>query len=248
VTVSSDFDLQAFHDKGVVVVRDLFTANERAELAQQWQEFQQWLDTNGRNHSDNLLEVIESPPNQLGQLFHNPKLVALAKLVYGEDIAIYLQRFLLKDKSYRGSAWLHHDAPYSRGSFDKMSLFICLGEANEKNGGLIFYEESHKLGFLGPSGYTRDSIGSVNLEKFAEVPFRKVCPPLSCGDLVACHYLTWHYSEASQNEVDRPMVQVIYQPASDGSGTGLVAGRWRTPIGLRENYENKLYVARYDEK
>ena len=238
-------NLDAFRADGIVILKDLFTGAERRDLASHWEKFSESLKTNGRNHSDNLIEVLEQPPAELAEFFRNPKLIEVAKRIYGENIAIYLQRFLLKDDNYRGTAWLHHDAPYSRGDFDKVAIFVALTEANPQNGGLYFYRESHKLGFLGPSRYTADSIGSVNLERFAECDLEVICPDLTCGDVVVTHYLTWHGSDPAEHAIDRAYAQVIYQPASDGSGTGLVSGNWTTDIGLRENAEGKLYIARY---
>jgi len=50
-------------------------------------------------------------------------------------------------------------------------------------------------------------------------------------------FLTWHYSEDAAVPEDRPLMQITYQPSSDGSYGGptlgvpkptLVSGRWIT--------------------
>ena len=60
-----------------------------------------------------------------------------------------------------------------------------------------------------------------------------VVPSLEVGDMLFMDFLTWHYSEAALVERDRPLMQIIYQSASDGSyyqlaEPTLVAGHWRT--------------------
>ncbi len=68
-------------------------------------------------------------------------------------------------------------------------------------------------------------------------PLEDLAPDLKVGDVVLMDFLTWHYSEDAVHPNDRPLLQITYQPASDGSyGSGkvgvsrptLVSGKWMT--------------------
>ena len=99
--------------------------------------------------------------------------------------------------------------------------------ARNGNGGLIFLKGSHKYGNL--------QRGTIRREMFPAM--EELAPDLEVGDIVLVDFLTWHYSEDAVIPGDRPLIQIVYQPSSDGSYVGprfgvpkptLVSGRWMT--------------------
>ena len=64
-----------------------------------------------------------------------------------------------------------------------------------------------------------------------------LAPTLEVGDAAFMNFLTWHYSENPVQVDERPLMQIVYQPANDGSfGSAklgvaeppLVTGTWQT--------------------
>jgi len=224
------FDFTEYDRDGVVVLRDLFTPEERAALKQEWDDFYAEAIASHREVGGNPVEVTEPIGQRFAHLIHHPRLLGIAKDRFGGDVAVQLFRLLVKDKHYRGSAWLHHDMPYYAGSGDKISLFIALGQANERNGGLYFVRETHKFGWLGYQHYYNNQIGTIDPAIVREGDFEHICPTLGVGDVIMSDMYTWHYSKDSEVDIDRPLVQIVYSNTACPMAGQLVAGKWRTNL------------------
>ncbi|MCU1390645.1 MAG: hypothetical protein JWL72_3983, partial [Ilumatobacteraceae bacterium] len=145
------------------------------------------------------------------------------------DVALYMNRVLIKDEHWTGAISIHQDMPYFNGGQRKVSIFVPLErtQADGGNGGLKFVVGSHRYGNL--------ERGTINLADFEPMPV--LAPDLDVGDVVVMDFLTWHYSETPATPSERPLLQLAYQAADDGSYGGelfgvaaptLVAGSWRT--------------------
>ncbi|HYM03088.1 MAG TPA: phytanoyl-CoA dioxygenase family protein, partial [Stellaceae bacterium] len=169
-------------------------------------------------------------PEPFGSLFRNDSLVRAAQsLLRTPNLALYLNRILLKDSDWSGAVSPHQDMPYFSGGTEKLAVFLPLSRtlARGGNGGLIFLKGSHRYGNL--------QRGTIRRELFP--PMEELAPDLEVGDAILMNFLTWHFSEAAAVPAERPMLQIVYQPASDGSyGTAklgvpeptLVSGTWQT--------------------
>jgi hypothetical protein len=163
-------------------------------------------------------------------IWKHPTFVEKAKeLLKTEDLALYMNRVLLKDKNWSGAVSIHQDMPYFHGDTKKLSVFVPLTptQAIGGNGGLIFIKGSHKFGNL--------QRGMVKREIFPEMG--DLAPDLEVGDVVYMNFLTWHFSDDAPVPSERPLMQIVYQPASDGSYGSeelgvreptLVSGSWKT--------------------
>jgi hypothetical protein len=133
-------------------------------------------------------------------------------------VALYFSRLLLKDADWAGAVELHQDLPYFHGG-NKISVFVPLAPTRADDGGLCFVKGSHKYGML--------ERGVIQRDKFP--PMEDLRPDVEPGDVIFMDFLTWHYSEVGKSE--RPLMQITYQPATDGSYCGaplLVSGEWQT--------------------
>jgi hypothetical protein len=148
-------------------------------------------------------------------LLLHPKLLDLVTSVLGPDVVCSGWRVLAKDKHFRQAVHVHQDWPYNPGDTTKLTVFLPLTRVNFANGGLIFLEESH---YYGPV-----SRGPIDLSRFP--PMVEDCPDVDVGDIIICDFLTWHYSLPKQNDDERLMVQLNYQPARDASNNNIVAGK-----------------------
>jgi len=213
---------------GVSVVRQMLPPAVIEDLHRGWRTLKQQIADGAQQR--NARFVPGSLPEPLDSLYRHESLVKAVQRILGtENVALYMNRVLLKDHEWNGAVAIHQDMPYFSGGLNKVSVFVPLTPtaARNGNGGLIFLKGSHKYGNL--------QRGSIRREKFP--PLDELAPDLEVGDVILMDFLTWHYSEDAVVPGDRPLMQIAYQPSSDGSYAGptlgvpqptLVSGRWMT--------------------
>jgi hypothetical protein len=151
------------------------------------------------------------------------------------DLALYMQRFVIKDKNSRGSMFVHADFAYDFGWPEKTTVFLPLSESNEQNGGISFYPGTHQFGYLGDAG-------EINVEALISPDWPLVCPSLQPGDIALCHTCTWHCSPPHRGGPDRILVQSTFQPASDPSGRKLLRGEWTCTFRLGDAPRSDFFL------
>jgi len=223
---SPNLDITKYEQDGCLILRDVFTGEFTEELGRGWSEVKQelLLPTGRLQRRDRFVSGIL--PDPLGSVFRHPALAAVATQILGEDVALYMNRLLVKDAVWKGAVEVHQDMPFFHGSSNKLSVFVPLLPFNEETGGLTLVVGSHKYGNLGIRG-------AIALEKWPPSP--TITPDLLPGDILLMNFFLWHYSEAPKAPSERPLLQIVYQPADDGSyfndgleGPTLVSGQWRT--------------------
>jgi ectoine hydroxylase-related dioxygenase (phytanoyl-CoA dioxygenase family) len=219
---------QEYRDDGVTVVRQIFPRRVVDDLKTGWETLKQLIVDGAIVRNARFVSGVL--PEPLSTLYRQQSLVRAAQTLLGAgDVALYMNRILLKDSTWSGAVAIHQDMPYFSGGLEKVSVFVPLTptQARHGNGGLIFVKGSHKYGTL--------RRGTIRRELFA--PMEDSAPDLEIGDAVLMDFLTWHYSEQAPAPDDRPMMQIVYQPASDGSYSSaemgvaqptLVSGKWLT--------------------
>ena len=224
----SDAAFEQYAADGVSVVRQIFPPALIENLDRGWQTLKRQIADGVQER--NARFVPGSLPEPLDSVYRNEKLVKAVQRILGtENVALYMNRILLKDHEWNGAVAIHQDMPYFSGGLNKVSVFVPLTRtlARKGNGGLIFLRGSHKYGNL--------QRGTIRREKFP--PMDELAPDLDVGDIVLMDFLTWHYSEDAVVPGDRPLMQITYQSSSDGSYVGpsagvpqptLVSGRWMT--------------------
>jgi len=211
---------------GFLVARAVLPASDVQELGRQARKL--LADESALERSDRF--VLGRLPGRLAALHENARLLAMASQLLGEDLALYLSRLLVKDTTWNGEVAAHQDMPYFHGGERKLSVFVPLGPVGPRSGGLRLLAGSHRYGNVGIRG-------TLQVEEFPDL--RDELPVLSEGDLLLVDFLTWHYSEQNRSQRDRLLVQLVYQPATDGSYDGryqaapvLAQGAWRTDAFL----------------
>jgi hypothetical protein len=223
----SEFDRNEYEDNGVAVLPRFFDELRSKRLSAAWQSLKRDFAAASLDRSSRFL--FGTLPGEIGQLYADPSLVALVQSLLGGDIALYMNRILLKDEHWSGAVAIHQDMPYFNGTQEKISIFVPLQptQAESGNGGLKFVVGSHKFGNL--------ERGTIDRSKFP--PMLDAAPSLEVGDVVIMNFLTWHYSEDAAIQGERPLMQIVYQSSRDGSYGGaklgvpeptLVCGTWRT--------------------
>ena len=219
------FSACLFRSAGLFVVRGAIPATAVAQWQSAWREFYLEKLSSGRSvNRFNPVAVDECPPQVLADIHRNPALLDIVEEAFGPDIALYNQRFVIKDAHSRGPVFLHQDFPYHLGWPTKASAFVPLTPVFPENGGMVFYPGTHQFGYLGDAGEINPSLLGPEWPMFS--------PSLEPGDVVLMNSLTWHSSGPHTSGPDRVLVDVIYQPADDPSGVALLRGKWKTEIFL----------------
>ncbi|WP_068082698.1 phytanoyl-CoA dioxygenase family protein [Polycladidibacter stylochi] len=225
--VEQRFDTAKYLADGVQVLRGVFQADELAPARQQWRNFAGQVEAEGLERQDRFL--LGSLSGDIAKVCEHSKLLDMTQEILGEDIALYMNRLLVKDAVWCGEVCVHQDQPYFNGSPQKVAFFIPLEpcSAIDGNGGLSFVLGSHHYGTL--------ERGAIQLQEWP--PMEILSPSLEVGDVVVMDFLSWHYSEAAVTADARPLLQIVYQNACDGSYSGqsfgvaeprLMRGAWQT--------------------
>jgi hypothetical protein len=221
---SRRFNANLYQKSGVFILRGAIPSSIVASWQLAWRAFKDKRLAQGRQVNPfNPVVVNEALPPALAEIHRCEHLLDVGQLIY-PDLALYMQRMLVKDEKSRAPVFLHHDFGYDTGWPEKTSMFVPLTRMDESNGGLACYPGTQKFGYLGDVGeFDRAILG-------ADWP--RLCPAMEPGDVLLVHECTWHESAEHKTGPDRVMAQITYQPASDPSSTALLRGSWRTDVRL----------------
>jgi|SRR5690348_2292983 len=234
---SNEFSAEIFGSAGVYVVRAAIPDDIIAPWQRAWRDFYDTELSEGRRvNRFNPVAVDEMPPAELAGIHRHPALLDIVEKVFGPDIALYNQRFVIKDRHSRGPVFFHQDFPYHTGWPFKASMFVPLSEVSPRNGGMIFYPGTHQFGYLGDAGEINPAILGPD--------WPTLSPNLQPGDVVLMNSLTWHGSNPHVAGPDRILADIIYQPADDPSGVALLRGNWRTEVFLDRKEPNVFLRSR----
>jgi Phytanoyl-CoA dioxygenase (PhyH) len=230
ITVLKQIDFERYREDGFLVVRNAFDPSLVRKWLAAWQKLDADITRGASPLKRSARFVSGTLPPPLGEVHAHGVLKAIANQLLGPDVALYMSRLLVKDSQWNGSVATHQDFPYFSGGSYKLSVFVPLTDCRQEHGALKFIAGSHKLGNLGVRG-------TIEHEKFPEL--RVDAPDLAVGDVLLADFLVWHYSEEATVLTERPLMQIVYQPAHDGSYYGmpdapsLVSGDWRTKQFVR---------------
>ncbi|MEH1777611.1 MAG: phytanoyl-CoA dioxygenase family protein [Nostoc sp.] len=222
---STKFNKSVFEQTGIFIIKNAIPPALIKEWKEEWNNFYEQNLLNARNvNVYNPVALQESLPDKLSLMYRNNILLDHVEEVFGENIALYNHRFVIKDKFSSGEVFLHHDFCYQTGYPNKVSFFVPLSHSGKRNGGLTFYLGTHKYGYLGDAG-------EIQANHFKET-WPEVTPDLEPGDFAIMNSLLWHKSGINEVGIDRVIADIIYQPADDPSSRELLRGKWQTDIFL----------------
>lgn len=222
---SPRFSRDIFEKTGLFIIRNAIPKNTLDEWLEAWSHF--YSNDLGADRSVNRfnpVSVDQVPPAPLCDIYKHPSILDIIEQAFGPNIALYNQRFVIKDHKSRDQVFLHQDSPYHFGNLRKASAFLALSPMNKENGGMFFYPGSNQLGYLGDAG-------EINPE-ILPPDWPIVCPELNPGDIALMNSLTWHGSGPHVAGPDRVLADIIYQPADDPTGSELLRGEWQTEVFL----------------
>lgn len=231
---SASFSPEIYRETGFFILRGVIPQEQIRLWQEEWDAFYaRSLGGKRKVNPFNPVHVHEDPPETLAKAHAFPAILDVLEMLY-PDLALFMQRFVIKDSSSRKPVFAHSDFGYDYGWPEKTTAFIPLSPSNEKNGGISFYPGTHFFGYLG-------DVGEVNTD-ILDPDWPLVCPDLEPGDIALCHTCTWHCSPAYVSGPDRILVQATYQPANDPSGTALLRGQWRVRYRLSDLPRDSLFT------
>lgn len=228
------FSPDVYCEAGVFVLRRAIPDMVVRTWQAAWSQFCAHVLAGGRRVDPyNAVVVNEAVPPPLSEIYRCDALLDVLERVY-PDLALYMQRFVVKDHKSRTPVFLHQDVGYDIGWPEKTSAFVPLSPVNRDSGGLVLYPGTHALGYMGDAG-------ELNRE-LLDPAWPAVSPALDPGDILLMHECTWHGSGPHVGGPDRVLVQITYQPASDPTGVELLRGRWRTAYRLADHPRDRFFT------
>lgn len=225
---------EIYRETGFFIVRNLIPKYHIDFWQSEWERFYTDELADGRRVDPfNPVHVHERLPRTLSEIHKCSEILDVMQLLY-PDLALFMQRFVIKDHASATSVFPHNDFCYDYGWPEKTTVFIPLSISTKENGGICFYPGTHHFGYLGDAGQVNTDI--------IEPDWPLVCPTLEPGDIALCHTCTWHCSPRPVSGPDRVLVQATFQPASDPSSTALLRGEWRTRYKLASLSRERFFV------
>ena len=223
-----------YRETGFFIVRQAIPEDRIRLWQREWNRFYRGELAGDRTVDRfNPVHLHEKLPPVLAEIHKCAELLDVMQLLY-PDLALFMQRFVIKDHNSRTPVFAHNDFCYDYGWPEKTTVFIPLSVSNKENGGISFYPGTHHFGYLGDAGELNTEIIGPD--------WPLVCPTLEPGDIALCHTCTWHCSPPHVSGPDRILVQATFQPASDPSSTALLRGEWRTRYRLSALPRDKFFV------
>jgi hypothetical protein len=225
------FDKEIYDKSGIFIIKNFIDKTKIKELQNIWNDYYGELIKNGGRKIDNtnFVNFKNELPDKILNFWKSEYIKNISNLIYGNNVALYHSRVLIKDKNSENKVFLHQDYCYHLGFPNKSNLFIPLFDYNKTHGTLSFYPGTHQYGFLGDAG-------EIDKSKF--YPWEKITPNINAGDVVIMNSCLWHESEKNISDIDRVMFDIIIQPSNDPSGSQLICGDWETNfwIGRKEDH------------
>ena len=231
-------DPDVFSKLGVMVIRNAVPVDLVSEWRRIWTDFRSEhygsTETRVIENKFNPVEVKAELPADLKAIAKHPAIVKLMKPIFGENIGLYHQRFVVKDSSSKGAVMLHNDTCYHVGCANKASLFLALTPVNANNGAMSFYLGTSAFGNLGDAGQLNRAVLPED--------WPIVTPELAPGDLALMNSQTWHESGAFISGNERVMTDFIYQDANDPSTVEVACGTQAWDDGFLVNNRADLFL------
>ena len=160
--------------------------------------------------------------HNLQLIFKNNFFVKIAKKANIKNIAEILLNdksihrnieFFLKPKKTGLKSPYHQDNYYWNIENSKgLNVWIACTKSSSKNGGVIYFQGSHKLGTINHEiSYMPGSSQKISDKILKQLKFKKVCPTLNPGDCIIHHCEVIHGSKANKSNNDRIGLVISYK-------------------------------------
>jgi ectoine hydroxylase-related dioxygenase (phytanoyl-CoA dioxygenase family) len=165
----------------------------------------------------NTIHVLSQTSNYFKNLLHNKKVLELMKNILDDEIEPQWSQLFAKPALVGLPSPMHQDNYYWNILGNKtVTMWIAIDEVSNENGGVIYYDKSHKLGKLEHrASYAKGTSQKVSDTEMIKIPLEtKVQPIMNPGDILLHHGLMVHGSEANKTNRDRRGMSMWYKAKS----------------------------------
>jgi len=234
--------IDTYNRDGFVIVRQLFSANEIAEMAAYLQQAVDALPPDveaGKVYFDDSSPKRVKAYHRLNEdlecferLLTDPRIIEILQAIWPGDEVVQGGNVSMFDKpsASSGDTPGHQDNTFQ--CWDPalaLTVTIAIDESTPDNGPLICQKGTHQLGMLehrfsGTVGFSRELVDPIDEEPYPNV---KLC--MKPGDMAIHHILSIH--SATVNDSGRPRRQV---------GIGYISSRARRDEAAYAQYQKDL--------
>lgn len=208
--MTADDIARRFDRDGYLIVPDLFSASEAADLKAEMQGVVQTVCQEKERAGEDWRDIMKVGV-LLGMAYHSAmfrtmvgdaRILDLLEPILGSDIEFLSDKAVFKDHDTDFESPWHQDYPYWQGSH-KISLWVALDEATIDNGCLKLVPGSHRS-LVTHDGDADDGLGfGHRLDREVAPEDRAVSAPIPQGGAIVFHDLALHASHPNTQGVDR---------------------------------------------
>ena len=213
--MNSEFITQ-YHQDGWIVIKNLFSKKEIKTSENKINSFlkRKFKNYVGRDINFTGEKKVFSNINTFHRLHDcswiknfskKKKITNITKsLLSTNSIELRASELFAKPKNYGLRVSAHQDNYYWNViDSNALTIWIAMSPSSKKNGGVYYYNGSHKFGTLKHvASYAKGSSQKIKNEKFLK-KFKKVLPKLDIGDVLVHHCLVVHGSSKNKSNLSR---------------------------------------------
>lgn len=220
-------EVEEYQSKGFTVLRGFFSAEEIAELNS---EISNYIENEAPKLSGRNINYVDGQINSIHALHHDDNY--FTRLAAKERVRVAAAAFLASEAELRGAELfakpakvglpspIHQDNYYwCVDGANALTMWVALDHCDESNGGLTYYEGSHKVGIVDHT----DSFAPGSSQKIDEERLKSefgdlavTIPAVQPGDVLVHHSLTFHGSSANTSGRSRRGFTMQFKDAHAG--------------------------------
>ena len=221
----TETELETYHERGYVVVPNVFPGQELGEIDRELDRIQEKKSARraklaGPEARGWIMSLgLASPMTR--RLCADERVLNLVQNIVHPGIAIYSAKMVAKEPySTEICHWHQDDAYYSQRSQSRtrMSIWFSLQDTTPEQGCLQVIPGSHNGG-LQPYSQKNEGTCTLGIDTEVDLSERVYCP-VQAGSVILFSALLWHASEGNQTRQRRRAFIVSYQEATVEGGNG----------------------------
>ena len=203
---------------GYVVIRNIFNKTDINKAGEDLEKFfkKSVLDFKGRNINktkNNIINSVHFMNNWKWskKLKKNKILSQLAKVLLNDSLKDFGSELFAKPANVGLASPMHQDNYYwCLNNANGLTIWIALDDSSKNNGGVFYFNKSHKLGLLEHT--LSYAPGSSQTLKYPEgmQSFKKIIPNIRKGDCLIHHSLVVHGSNKNLSSFARRGLTIRY--------------------------------------
>lgn len=226
-----------YNNEGYVIVRNIFNKKDIKKAGEDLEKFfeESVFNLKGRNVNktkNNIINSVHFMNNWKWskKLKKNKSLNQITKALLNDSLKDFGSELFAKPANFGLASPMHQDNYYwCLDNANGLTIWIALDNSNKNNGGVFYFNKSHKLGLLEHT--LSFAPGSSQTLKYPEgmQSFKKNIPNVRKGDCLIHHSLVVHGSNKNSSSFARRGLTIRY-----------IGKKSRVDKSKKNNYEKEL--------